>query len=331
MRIAIFSHFFHPSIGGTEEVGQILADQFTRLGHKVKVITTTPQGVGGPQKEFPFEVIRRPNPCELWRAVKWSEAILHNNICLQMAWPLLLLRRPWVVAHHIWIRRVDGSRGIRDRLKFWAIKFAKNIAVSRALASDLPVQAEVIGNPYREHIYFNTARPVRDERLLFVGRLIRGKGVDLLIEALRILKGRGKIFGLRVLGEGPERERLMALAHDLPVEFEGIKTLTELAQIFNQHRVLVIPSMWDETFGLIALEGIACGCRVIGASDGGLPEAIGPCGRIFPRGDANALADLIEKEGNEEDLLVHAEKHLSKHRAEAVAKAYLKVIAEAMG
>jgi len=328
MRILLASHFFHPSIGGTEEVGQILADQFTQMGHEVKVITTTPLGTDN--SHFPFEVIRQPRALELWRAVKWAEVVLHNNICLQMAWPLLLLRRPWVVAHHIWIRRLDGKRGLRDRLKFLAIRFAKNIAVSRALASDLPIQAEVIGNPYREKIYFNTGGKERDNRLLFVGRLIPGKGVDLLIEALQILKARGRPYGLRVLGEGPERARLQELASGLPVEFEGIKTRKELAEIFNQHRVLVIPSMCDETFGLIALEGMACGCQVIGANDGGLPEAIGPCGRIFPRGDAKALAELIEQDQGGTELLNHAEKHLAKHRAGAIAEAYLKVIQEAL-
>jgi len=262
--------------------------------------------------------------------VKWAEVVLHNNICLQMAWPLLLLRRPWVVAHHIWIRRMDGTRGMRDRLKFLAVRFAKNIAVSRALGADLPVKAEVIGNPYREKIYFNTGRQQRDQRLLFVGRLIPGKGGDLLIEALQILKARGRDIGLRVLGEGPERARLQELARGLPVEFEGIKTRKELAEIFNQHRVLVIPSMCDETFGLIALEGLACGCQVIAANDGGLPEAIGPCGRIFPRGDAKALAEMIEQSQGGFNGLSEVEGHLAKHRAQAVAEAYLKVIKEAL-
>ena len=331
MRIAIASHFFHPSVGGTEEVAQLLADRFTEQGHEVKVITSTRLPNGGVEKACPYEVVRHPGAMELWRVCQWSEVVLHNNISLQMAWPLLLLRRPWVVAHHIWTRRLNGRRGIRDRIKRFAIRFARNIAVSRALAADLPVEARVIGNPYRDSVYFQRDTAERIKPLLFVGRLVPGKGADLLIASLRILEAQGISLALTVVGEGPERERLEELSAGLPVDFVGRKSPEELAQIFREHRILAVPSQCDETFGLVALEGIACGCLVIGSDDGGLPEVIGPCGRIFPRGDAGALAALLAENRDAAAVPLHAEEHLNKYKADEVAGTYLKVLKEAIG
>jgi glycogen(starch) synthase len=87
---------------------------------------------------------------------------------------------------------------------------------------------------------------------------------------------------LKVIGEGPcrndleERVRKLGLADQ--VEFLGAIVGEPLVNILNRHKILVVPSSWNEPFGIVALEGIACGCMVIGSSGGGLPEAIGPCG-----------------------------------------------------
>ena len=61
----------------------------------------------------------------------------------------------------------------------------------------------------------------------------------------------------------------------------------------NRHRVMVVPSIWEEPFGIVALEGLACGCEVVIARSGGLPEATGPFGVTFKRGDPVDLANVI--------------------------------------
>jgi Glycosyltransferase len=97
---------------------------------------------------------------------------------------------------------------------------------------------------------------------------------------------------------------------------------------------LVVPSRYDEPFGIVALEGIACGCLVVGSSGGGLKEAIGPCGLTFPNGDAVALTNLLDRlladPGAGHDLLGHAPEHLARHSAAAVALSYERVLNEAI-
>lgn len=336
MRIALASHFFHPSVGGTEEVAQVLAGEFVKQGHQVRILTTTALSTGVAETPFPFEVLRQPTPRELWRVLNWAEVVLHNNLCLRMAWPLLFLRKPWVVSHHIWTRRMDGRRALQDRLKLLAIRSARNVAVSAAIGRDLPVPAEIIGNPYRDGIYRQIEGVQRSKTLLFVGRLTEGKGLDLLLSALQLLQGRGIQIPLTVVGDGPDRPKLEALARQLlgepaPIEFVGRQRPEELARIYNEHQFLVIPSMWNEPFGLVALEAIACGCQPIGAEDGGLPEAIGPCGQIFPRANAEALAELLAAGPRPvPDFQSKAQLHIARFKAERVASAYLEVMEAAI-
>ncbi len=68
-----------------------------------------------------------------------------------------------------------------------------------------------------------------------------------------------------------------------------------LARLLNRHRVLVVPSRWEEPFGIVALEGAACGCVVVGTRSSGLVEAIGPCGPLVPKEDPQALAAALAR------------------------------------
>ena len=334
MKILLLSHFFHPSVGGIEEVSRTLAHEFVALGHDVKVVTTTPAAEDG--TSFPFEVIRRPSPPQLLRLTAWCDVFLHNNISLRNAWPLLLMPRPWVVAHHTWIARVDGSIGWRDRLKQFVARNAGNISVSRAINDHLSTPATIIGNPYRDALFQADPNAARDCDLVFLGRLVWDKGVDLLLQALGKLGERRLRPRLTIIGSGAEEGNLRRLSARLGLEaqvaFAGVKTGPELVALLNRHRVIVVPSRWQEPFGIVALEGIACGCVPVVARCGGLPDAVGRCGVTFELGDVEDLArvigELLDPGLNLSPLRSAAGEHLARHSARAVALRYLQVLKE---
>ena len=97
---------------------------------------------------------------------------------------------------------------------------------------------------------------------------------------------------------------------------------------------MVIPSRWEEPFGIIALEGIASGCVIVGSEGGGLKEAIGPCGITFPNDDEGALDRILMKLLSNPDKLAFyrkgAQEHLLRYRKERIARAYLKVFEKAL-
>ncbi len=335
MKILLSSHFFHPSVGGIEEVSRILAVEFVRAGHDVQVVTQTAEN---DNSDFPFPIHRRPGPLKLLRLVEWCDVFFHNNISLRTAWPLLFRPRPWVVAHHTWIARMDGSIGWRDRLKHRVVRSARNIAVSQAMREQIAAPSVVIGNPYRDDLFRYDPSIVRDRDLVFLGRLVYDKGVDLLFQSLARLRERGLKPNLTVVGKGPEETPLRALSKQLEldeqIDFAGLKTGEELIALLNRHRLLVVPSRWQEPFGLVALEGIACGCIPLVANCGGLPDAINGAGATFRHEDiedaARWLERLLAPDADLQRYRGAATKHLANHTAAAVAAQYLRVLKEAV-
>ncbi|MEP6502278.1 MAG: glycosyltransferase family 4 protein, partial [Betaproteobacteria bacterium] len=282
MNILFCSVPFHPSIGGIETVSALLADRFHRAGDRVVLVTRSPNES---VERNAFEVVRRPTAARLFALVRQADVVFHNNISLRFAWPQLLLRRPWVVAHHTWIPRA----GTAARLKRAVLARATHIAISRAIAQSLPVASTIVPNPYADDVFARDERAARPDDLVFVGRLVSDKGVDRLVEALRLLADRGVRAGLTLVGDGPEvqalRQQAGAAGLADSIRFVGWQVGAELVATLNRHRVLVVPSVWEEPFGVVVLEGLACGCVPLVTRSGGLPDDLGDRGVIVARDD----------------------------------------------
>lgn len=336
MKVLMFSPAFYPSIGGLEAVVAMIAEGLSNLDCKVKVVTTT--FGSGDDSAFPYKVIRSPSVSELLALTRWCDVFFHHNVSLKGIWPLLFVRRPWVVAHHGWYTRTDGALGWQDSLKRFVTRFATNIAVSQAVAAHLPVDCTVIPNPFRDDLFRLVPDVARDRELVFLGRFVSDKGCDLLLEALAILAAQGMRPALTVIGSGPEEANLIKQSHDLGITdqivFAGKKSGEELVNLLNQHAIMIIPSKVQEGFGIVALEGIACGCHVIASSGGGLPEAIGDCGVTFPNGDpqvlASRIADALQHPEKLERYRMNAAIHLARHNRAVVSRAYYDLLSQVM-
>ena len=148
------------------------------------------------------------------------------------------------------------------------------------------------------------ARP-RD-RLLFVGRLVERKGAVFAIRALAELTQRGRSARLVVVGEGPEREALIALATSLGVgdrvELTGALSPSEVRTHYATGGIFVMPAVTDwkgeqEGFGMVIVEAMAYGLPVVASRSGGIPDIIrdGENGLLVPERDVAALADAIQR------------------------------------
>ncbi len=131
----------------------------------------------------------------------------------------------------------------------------------------------------------------------FLGRLVPEKGVGLLLEACRRLPAQG--WRLRIAGRAPAgTPGFQAEAAGLPVEFLGF---TDPAAFLDTIDVLVVPSIWEEPFGLTVVEAYAQGVPVIGADRGAIGELVGrvdPDWVVAPE-DPQALARRMRRAINE--------------------------------
>ena len=331
LKILFFSHKFYPDVGGIESNSEILANCFSKAGHEICLVTWSEDTAC---KFFPYKIIRNPGKKQLFQVHKWADVIFENNPCLRLSWPNLYFNKPSVIALNTWISRVDGKKGIQDKLKLIFLKRASNIiAVSNALRVKCWPAAIVIGNPYKEEIFKIIPTINRTNHFVFLGRLVSDKGANLAIEAMVYFPN----YGLTIIGDGPELENLKKLAEKLDLKkrigFTGSLSGEELVQNLNKHHYILVPSVWEEPFGNVVLEGMACGCLPIVSKSGGLPDAVGKAGVTFKNGSVNNLVEVINEvitdTAYELQLRSYASDHLLAHRSQIIANRYLKIIEEA--
>jgi glycosyltransferase involved in cell wall biosynthesis len=144
-------------------------------------------------------------------------------------------------------------------------------------------------------------RPSREQAVIgYIGRLVPEKGVDVLLEAVAQLRGP---WELRILGSGPDQERLVKMAQWLGilprVTFDNPIPSTQLPYYYSGLDVLVLPSRtlpnWKEQFGRVLIEAMACQVVVIGANCGAIPEVIGDAGLTFTEGEPTELRARLQQ------------------------------------
>ncbi len=141
-----------------------------------------------------------------------------------------------------------------------------------------------------------------NNKILFVGRLEKVKGVHCLIEAFSKLSKSLPDAELHIVGDGSEKNNLIKLSKKLDVSdkvnFKGwVKAGTSLEREYQNATVVVIPSIWPENLPTVCIEAFAIGRPVIGSKIGGIPELVkdGETGYTFPVGDINALHFVLNK------------------------------------
>jgi glycogen synthase len=126
-----------------------------------------------------------------------------------------------------------------------------------------------------------------------IGRLVQEKGLPLLLEAGKRLKDDGFSFHLTFVGGGPLRELLEKESQNLGiarhVSFTGDLAGPDLERVVRPIQIVVMPSLWEETAGLAAIEQMMRGGVVIASDIGGLSEVVGDAGLKFVPGDSQAL------------------------------------------
>lgn len=213
-------------------------------------------------------------------------------------------RRPLVITEH----STAFARGLIAR---WELPWIREscalptrvVAVSPALAKSLAgivegLEPAIVPNLVDTDFFRLPTTPAsRPVDVLYVGRLVKKKGVDLLLRAVAELVGRGSPIHTRVIGDGPERNALEKLSTSLGlvsrVCFTGTADRNGVREAMWRSRIFVLPSR-VETFGLVLAEAMACGLPVVATVSGG-PESFvrPPYGWLTPVEDHKALATAI--------------------------------------
>ncbi|MDP9339097.1 MAG: glycosyltransferase family 4 protein [Acidobacteriota bacterium] len=199
-------------------------------------------------------------------------------------------------------RRVAAQLLLLMFPRYWLARDArKNIAVTHHVAQRQKL-------PRTEVVYHGIEDPLPGERestslpaarlcIACVGRLVPEKGIPVLLEAARLLKLEGRDFEIRLIGDGSERPRLEGFIQRENLQscvfITGFLSSDALAAALRDVNVVVMPSTWEETAGLAAIEQMMRGRLVVAADIGGLREVVGDTGMKFLPGDGASLAHCL--------------------------------------
>lgn len=209
-------------------------------------------------------------------------------VCTAHGSDVTALRGPWARALQRWVARTSSRIGV----------------VSLALGDELvrrgvdPTLIRVL--PMGVAIPPAATALARDARLIaFAGRMVQGKGVELLLAALQRLSAGGSEVRLELAGGGPEldhfRRRAVALGLDRVVQFLGPVPQRRVQDLFARAAVAAMPSD-AEGLGLVMLEAMAAGCPVVVTDLPAVRGVVRPGanGLVFPERDGPALAAALQ-------------------------------------
>ncbi|NPB02989.1 MAG: glycosyltransferase family 4 protein, partial [Thermotogae bacterium] len=229
-----------------------------------------------------------PIPNVLWALPFSGKRVLHchsTGLTLVRKYPILgkLLHRP-----------IFSSDFIVFNSTFSMKDFAKVMGKQHPNSKVIPMPVSF------EPKVLNVKRDPK--KILFVGRNVYWKGVDILIKALALLNERGINATLTVVGEGPQQKEWKNLADQLgvPVIFKGWISQKELSREYATAKVLVLPSRavpdgWTEGLGVVLIEAMMHGTPVIASRAGGPLDVIveGKNGFFFEVENEKDLSDKL--------------------------------------
>lgn len=184
-----------------------------------------------------------------------------------------------------------GMVTVHRAMGTWQNKVTRYIALNefcrgKFIEGGLPAERIAIKPNF---VDFEPPAPTQRHGFLFVGRLSSEKGIDVLVEAQQRVAG----SALRVAGTGPEAHLLQGVSGLTAL---GALQMEQVRQEMSAAVALVLPSIWYETFGMVAVEAFASGTPVIASNIGVLPNLVkdGETGLLFDPGNAEDLAQKMQ-------------------------------------
>lgn len=277
--------------GGTETIADLLCRGYREAGHDVTLWSSGDSTCPVTRRSVIAEAQMPPDKYQehihlaafLQEAESGFYDIVHSHLEAIQPWAERL-PCPVVCTLH-----VDVTP---ERARFLSYNRAvRYVAISAAQAKKFPVPARIIHNgldiaefPWRER---------KEDYFLFLGALVPEKGLDIAVTASRRLG-----VPLRIAGYLPARgeqwlDRLLEGDHAGLLMYMGCVSTEDKLNLLAGARALLCPVRWDEPFGLVAVEAMACGTPVIGMNRGALPEVVDHGITGYLADDESAFIDAV--------------------------------------
>ena len=323
MNVAMHCVYFPPEVGGLESHVYYLCRGLVRRGCRVSVVTSRSK------PELPVHEVM--DGIEVWRTwlpgknapgwaahggwstprlarMAWKADVVHAQ-AFQSVLPGVVAKNvgriplisTWHTSHFLKRAASPFWRPIFQRLLKWSdYNLAASVEIADVAEGLAPgVTVEALTNGVDTGI-FHRGEPslpsAKRRRIIVPRRLFEKNGVEFFLRAMPLIAERVNVEAV-IVGDGPERENLEALADSLAlgerVEFLGARGHDEMPGLLSSAELAVFPSLMEAT-SVAALESMACELPIAASNVGGLPEIIdGDVGALFEAGNPTALAATV--------------------------------------
>ncbi len=371
MHILIVNSEYPPIGGGAGNASAHIARELVKLGQQVTVLTARYGDLAREQDDQGVRVLRLPTLRRKADRSTATEQMAFMVSAALLGFPIVLRLRPqialaffgapsgaaaWFWSIFVSLPYVVALRGgdvpgfrpydfarVHKRLapllrRVWrrAAGVVANSQGLRALghAFEPKVPIAVIPNGVDLEQFKVAQRKWQPPRLLFVGRVVYQKGLDILLNALGALKASS--WTIDIVGDGPRREKLQAQAHELGIadrlNFLGWKNGEELVQRYAEANLFVYPSR-HEGMPNAVLEAMACSLPVLATHIAGNEELVAhnETGLLVPAEDAKALraalsSMLADAEGRQRMGAAARKRVETQYSWQRVSKEYLELM-----
>ena len=207
----------------------------------------------------------------------------------------------------------------------WLVRYADRILVNSQFTAArvrkiYHREAEVVYPGFIELDKFKMTTQ-KEDFIFTIARLTWKKRIDLILRALALLRNEGRSINLVIGGDGEEKNNLLKLTRTLNLEsqvrFTGALSDEEVRQYMARARAVVFPS-FNEPFGQVPVEAMACGTPVVASDSGGPKETVldGKTGYHFKTNDAASLAEkirLVMDNNLMPEMAIAARKHVEQN------------------
>ena len=331
IKVLMIIGLYYPVIGGAEKECQKLAEALSRKGVKVMVLTQYFDDLPEFEVINGVEIYRKIKASRPWAPTYLLSVIKFlidrkDKYDIIQCFGIYFYTTASIIVKFLFKKRVinrienagikeTGEYGDLNRIK--RIKFGFLIdglwrKVDRLIAISRGIYKELRNRGVKDKSIVYIPNSVDTERfvpatnkkswdskidLIFVGRLAKPKGVDILLKAIRILIDQNFDISLSIVGDGPLKEELQHLTYKLGissfVSFKGNQK--DVLPFYHNSHILVMPSNW-EGLPLVLLEGMACGLPIVATDIEGIHEGIedGANGLLFSPGNSIQLSEKIK-------------------------------------
>lgn len=327
MRIIHWCDHYAPHIGGVEIAVGGVAEEFVRQGHEVLVITNHHRPALPPAEiirgvsvhRFPvLQSVEKRDLIGLRRATlaiqELRQSFRPDVEHVHSTGPLLVaqqqVRRNLVVpavctlhcTHDMLVPLLAANSTATAFFRQARCILSPSVMLREAVAGVLPeVGPRLRLAPYglRDISLRAEPLPYAPPVILCLGRVIREKGFDLALQALARLRPEFPAVRLVVAGDGVERPALEELAARLgladAVSFLGWVPPEEVPALINRCTIMLVPSRWQEPFGLVVVEAARLSRPIVASAVGGMRASIehGVTGLLFENENVEALANAL--------------------------------------